>query len=69
MGSEGERISAIAYLPETSTADSPAPLVAIAPGLNTDMNALLYAGRHLASHGYAVASLNFPLQAPMPLRQ
>ena len=60
VGSEGERISAIAYLPETSTADSPAPLVAIAPGLNTDMNALLYAGRHLASHGYAVASLNFP---------
>ena len=59
-GPEGEGISAIAYLPETSTADSPAPLVAIAPGLNTDMNALLYAGRHLASHGYAVASLNFP---------
>ena len=59
-GRDGERISAIAYLPETSTAASPAPLVAIAPGLNTDMNALLYAGRHLASHGYAVASLNFP---------
>ena len=43
-GPEGERISAIAYLPETSTADSPAPLVAIAPGLNTDMNALSMRG-------------------------
>ena len=60
QGRDGERISAIAYLPETSTAASPAPLVAIAPGLNSNMNALLYVGRHLASHGYAVASLNFP---------
>ena len=60
QGRDGERISAIAYLPETSTAASPAPLVAIAPGLNSNMNALLYVGRYLASHGYAVASLNFP---------
>ncbi|QNI49637.1 alpha/beta hydrolase [Synechococcus sp. A15-60] len=60
QGRDGERISAIAYLPESSTAASPAPLVAIAPGLNSNMNALLYVGRHLASHGYAVASLNFP---------
>ena len=38
-GPEGERITAIAYLPETSTADSPSPLVAIAPGLNLDQAA------------------------------
>ncbi|WP_255109687.1 hypothetical protein [Synechococcus sp. RedBA-s] len=32
----------------------------LAPGLNTDFNALLYLGEHLASRGYGVAALNFP---------
>ena len=59
-GREGTTITALAYLPESATAAKPAPLVVIAPGLNTDMNALLYVGRDLASHGYAVAALNFP---------
>ncbi len=55
-----DSIKAGAYLPETATATSQAPLVVLAPGLNTDMNALLYVGQTLASHGYAVASLDFP---------
>ena len=59
-GREGTTITALAYLPESASAAKPAPLVVIAPGLNTDMNALLYVGRDLASHGYAVAALNFP---------
>jgi predicted dienelactone hydrolase len=32
----------------------------LAPGLNTDFNALLYVGEHLASRGYGVAALDFP---------
>ena len=59
-GRDSTTITAVAYLPATATADNPAPLVAIAPGLNTNMNALLYVGQQLASHGYAVAALNFP---------
>ena len=55
-----DSIKAGAYLPDSSTAQSKAPLVVLAPGLNTDMNALLYVGQTLASHGYAVASLDFP---------
>mgnify|MGYP002815035120 CR=1 FL=1 len=54
------KINAGFYLPQTATESSKASLVVLAPGLNTDMNALLYVGRLLASHGYAVASLNFP---------
>ena len=52
-----QSITALALLPQASTK---APLVVLAPGLNTDFNALLYLGRHLASHGYAVAALDFP---------
>ena len=55
-----DSIKAAAYLPETATARSQAPLVVLAPGLNTDMNALLYVGQTLASHGYAVAALDLP---------
>lgn len=55
-----DSIKAGAYLPETATAQNQAPLVVLAPGLNTDMNALLYVGQTLASHGYADASLDFP---------
>ena len=53
----GPVVSAIVLLPTTG---KKVPLVVLAPGLNTDFNALLYIGRHLASHGYAVATLNFP---------
>lgn len=61
-GRDGSRIEALAYLPEgkATAPAAPAPLVVLAPGLNSDMNALLYVGQHLASHGYAVAALNFP---------
>lgn len=61
-GRDGTTIEALAYLPERQAAvpAAPAPLVVLAPGLNTDLNALLYVGQHLASHGYAVAALNFP---------
>ena len=55
-----DSIKAGVYLPETATSINQAPLVVLAPGLNTDMNALLYVGQPLASHGYAVASLDFP---------
>jgi predicted dienelactone hydrolase len=54
---DGSQIEALVYLPQDQ---APAPLVVLAPGLNTEMNALLYLGQHLASHGYAVAALNFP---------
>ncbi|MCP9942625.1 alpha/beta hydrolase [Cyanobium sp. ATX 6E8] len=57
VGRDGSQVEALAYLPQ---APAPAPLVVLAPGLNTEMNALLYLGQHLASHGYAVAALNFP---------
>jgi len=66
-GRDGTRIEALAYLPEGKAA-SPAPLVVLAPGLNTDMNALLYVGQQLASHGYAVAALNFPFTSAQAVR-
>ncbi|MFM9101175.1 MAG: alpha/beta hydrolase [Cyanobium sp.] len=53
----GATIEAVALLPE---GQGPFPLVVLAPGLNTEFNSLLYLGEHLASHGYAVAALDFP---------
>jgi predicted dienelactone hydrolase len=67
-GREGTTITALAYLPATASAAKPAPLVVIAPGLNTDMNALLYVGRDLASHGFAVAALNFPFTSAKAIK-
>ena len=55
-----DQIKAGVYLPKTVAIQGKAPLVVLAPGLNTDMNGLLYVGKTLASHGYAVAALNFP---------
>ena len=55
-----QKIRAVALLPLAAPASRKPPLVVLAPGLNTNYNALLYLGRHLASHGYAVAALNFP---------
>ncbi len=53
----GATIEALALLPD---GQGPFPLVVLAPGLNTEFNSLLYVGEHLASHGYAVAALDFP---------
>jgi predicted dienelactone hydrolase len=55
-----QNVTALALLPQGS---AKVPLVVLAPGLNTDFNALLYLGRHLASHGYAVAALDFPFSS------
>lgn len=66
QGRDGNTINAIALVPGRinppagSAVALPAPLIVLAPGLNTDFNALLYLGEHLASHGYGVAALNFP---------
>ena len=72
----GNTISAIALVPSSAKAPAgpgqapvrPAPLVVLAPGLNTDFNALLYLGEHLASHGYGVAALNFPVTSATSVR-
>ncbi|MCP9800280.1 alpha/beta hydrolase [Synechococcus sp. RedBA-s] len=66
QGPAGNTIKAIALVPSSanppagSASAPPAPLIVLAPGLNTDFNALLYLGEHLASRGYGVAALNFP---------
>jgi predicted dienelactone hydrolase len=60
VGRDGERIEALAYLPDAAPSGVRPPLVVLAPGLNTNLNALLYVGEQLASHGYGVAALNFP---------
>ena len=64
-GRKGTTIEALAYVPE---GPGPFPLVVLAPGLNSEMNALLYLGQHLASHGYAVAALNFPFTSGTEIR-
>ena len=56
----GNTVQALINLPIKSNASAKPALVILAPGLNTDYTALLYIGNHLASHGYAVATLNFP---------
>lgn len=57
--SQGERpIEGVVYLPVTT--DQPAPLVVIAPGLNTNWENFAYLAEHLASYGFGVAALNFP---------
>ena len=52
------QIEGVVYLPVAT--DKPAPLVVIAPGLNTDWENFTYIAKHLASHGFGVAALNFP---------
>ena len=51
-------IKGVVYLPVAT--DKPAPLVVIAPGLNTDWQNFEYIAQHLASYGFGVAALNFP---------
>jgi predicted dienelactone hydrolase len=54
----GEPLTAFVYLPEKLT--KPAPLIVIAPGLNSDFQALRYVAEHLASHGFATVGIDFP---------
>ena len=58
--SAGTSVQAIVYIPNRQPGQPPLPLVVLAPGLNSNMNALLYLGKELAANGYAVASLDFP---------
>lgn len=55
---QGKSIEVLVYLP--NQVSTPAPVVVIAPGLNSNFNSLRYAARHLASHGYGVVAINFP---------
>ena len=51
------KIEGVVYLPQSKR---PAPLVVIAPGLNTDWHNFTYIAEHLASYGFGVAAFNFP---------
>ena len=51
-------IEGVVYLPVATS--KPAPLVVIAPGLNTDWQNFTYIAKHLASYGFGVAAVNFP---------
>lgn len=51
-------IEARVYLPKNGRKS--APLVVVAPGLNSNMNAFNYISEHLASHGFGVVAINFP---------
>ena len=61
----GVTIEALALLP---AGQGPFPLVVLAPGLNTGIHSLLYVGQHLASHGYAVATLDFPYTSNVAIK-
>ncbi|WP_052055258.1 alpha/beta hydrolase [Myxosarcina sp. GI1] len=50
-------INGVVYLPVA--VNKPAPLVVIAPGLNTDWQNFTYIAEHLASYGSGVAAVNF----------
>ena len=52
------QIEGAVYLPADTS--KPAPLVVIAPGLNTDWHNFAYLAKHLASYGFGVATVNFP---------
>jgi predicted dienelactone hydrolase len=54
----GRTIQGVVYLPVAN--DRPAPVVVIAPGLNTDWQNFTYIAEHLASYGFGVAAVNFP---------
>ncbi|TRV05752.1 MAG: alpha/beta hydrolase [Microcystis wesenbergii Mw_MB_S_20031200_S109] len=51
-------LTVFVYLPEKSS--QPAPLIVIAPGLNSDFQSLSYVAQHLASYGFAIVGINFP---------
>ena len=56
--SNSRQTEGIVYLPLNQ--NQPAPLIIIAPGLNTDWRNFAYLAEHLASYGFGVAALNFP---------
>lgn len=47
------------YLPQTSTQERP-PLIVISHGLGSDRNTYSYLAQHLASYGFAVATIEHP---------
>jgi predicted dienelactone hydrolase len=51
-------VTAFVYLPQKLT--KPAPIIVIAPGLNSDFQSLRYVAQHLASHGFATVGIDFP---------
>ncbi|MBD2655140.1 alpha/beta hydrolase [Synechocystis sp. FACHB-383] len=51
-------LTAFVYLPQGLA--QPAPVIVIAPGLNSDFQALSYVAKHLASHGFATVGIDFP---------
>ena len=51
-------VTVFVYLPQKLA--KPAPVVIIAPGLNSDFQALSYVAQHLASHGFAAVGIDFP---------
>ena len=53
-----ERLVADVYLPHN--VDSPAPLIVMSHGLANDRRSFVYLAEHLASHGFAVASIQHP---------
>ncbi|MEY2984789.1 MAG: hypothetical protein RLZZ568_1406 [Cyanobacteriota bacterium] len=55
---QANALTVFVNLPQT--APQPAPLVVIAPGLNSDFDALRYLADHLASYGFATVGINFP---------
>ena len=52
------QIEGVVYLPIAT--DKPAPVVVIAPGLNTNWQNFTYIAEHLADYGFGVAAVNFP---------
>ena len=52
------QIEGVVYLPIST--DKPAPVIVVAPGLNTNWQNFTYIAEHLASYGFGVAAVNFP---------
>ncbi|AIE75520.1 MULTISPECIES: alpha/beta hydrolase [unclassified Synechocystis] len=55
---DGQAVNVFVYLPQGG--GQPAPLVVVAPGLNSNFQAFTYIADHLASHGLAIAGIDFP---------
>lgn len=51
-------LTVFVYLPQKLT--KPAPIIVIAPGLNSDFQSLRYIAQHLASYGFATVGIDFP---------
>ena len=52
------RIRAAVYIPQGL--EAPAPVVVIAPGLNSSISDFEYLAQHLASYGFGVTTISFP---------